>query len=125
MKTPTFIAALTVGAVLTLASAGAVNAQTNDATAPGPRIERLCARVPNLQIRTDNALTRINGDASTKGSLLWLDAQIVKADTRNRTDLAQVLRNRREVRAATVPVLESRSVLLTDLAQRCSAAGVS
>lgn len=38
----------------------------------GPRLERACLRIPNLQIRTDNLLTRITGDADTIGSLLWL-----------------------------------------------------
>lgn len=86
----------------------------------GPRVERACARVPNLQLRTDNLLTRIQGDASTVGSLAWLDAEIAKAQTAGRAQLVTVLQNRRGVRATNVAVLQKRKTELATLSQRCA-----
>ncbi|MEL6984222.1 MAG: hypothetical protein AAFO29_17480, partial [Actinomycetota bacterium] len=85
---------------------------------------RNCLRIPNLLIRTDNVIERINGDADTRGSLLWLDTQIERAEENGREQLAEVLTNRRAVREASVPVFELRRDELNDLAERCRDAGV-
>jgi hypothetical protein len=125
MKTPTFITATALAVGIALTSAGAVSAQTPEPAEPGPRLERLCARVPNLQIRVDNVLERINGDATTRGSLAWLDTKIAKAEELGRTDLAEVLRNRKEVRTAAIDVLELRRDNLAEIADTCAELGAS
>lgn len=125
------VKAIAAGLAITIGSfafASSASAGTGQATAPATaeqnaRLERACLRIPNLTIRTQNAIERINGGADTRGSLLWLDAAIARANEQDRTDLAEVLTNRRAVRAATVPVLEERLVNLASLAERCSEAG--
>lgn len=107
--------------VLTVAAApGIAAAQTTSTEDLRPRVERACARVPNLQIRTDNLLARIQGDASTIGSLAWLDAEIAKAQGAGRTQLVTVLQNRRNVRSANIAVLQKRKTELVTLAQKCA-----
>ena len=88
------------------------------------RYERACLRIPNLQIRTDNFITRLNGDATVKGSLAWLQAQIDDATAKGRTQLATVLQNRLAVRTQTLEVLKVRQQRLAKLAEMCRAHGV-
>ena len=97
---------------------GVTSAQST--TDLGPRVERACARIPNLQVRTDNLLTRLQGDASTVGSLAWLDAEIAKAQAAGRTQLVTALQNRRNVRGANVAVLQKRKTELVTLSQKCA-----
>jgi hypothetical protein len=116
----------------TLAGSTVVSAAQNEAaptpaTAENdirPRLERACLRIPNLTIRTNNLIERITGDAETRGSLLWLQAQIDRAETQGREQLVTVLENRLEVRTATVPVLEQRLEGLAKLSTRCAELGV-
>ncbi len=88
------------------------------------RYERACLRIPNLQIRTNNVITRLNGDAATKGSLAWLQAQIDDATAKGRTQLATVLQNRLAVRTQTLQVLTQRQQRLATLAEKCRSHGV-
>ena len=114
-----FGASAAIAASLALApvAAGAETTTTSDL---GPRIERACARIPNLQIRTDNLLTRLNSDASTIGSLAWLDKEITQAQAAGRTQLVTVLQNRKNVRTSSVAVLEKRKTELVQLADKCT-----
>ena len=122
------LAALTVPTVASASEAAASNAAaTSTATADdeiGARLERACLRIPNLTIRTTNLIERINGDAETRGSLLWLQSQIDRAEAQGREQLVTVLENRLEVRAATLPVLEVRLESLRKLSVRCNELGV-
>ncbi len=118
-----------IGAAVMTASAGllvpayafASSSSTGDLPA---RYERACLRIPNLTIRTDNLTTRLQGDASTRGSLAWLQAQIDDATAKNRTQLATVLQNRLAVRTQTLVVLKQRHDKLAELADKCRAHGV-
>lgn len=110
--------------VAAAASGGEEPAATRSADELRPRIERACLRIPNLQIRTDNLLARLQGDATTRGSLAWLQVQIDRARERGRDDLVLVLENRLAVRTATIPVLEQRAIGLDRLAERCAELGV-
>ncbi len=89
-----------------------------------PRLERACKRIPNLTIRTNNLLERLQGDAETRGSLAWLEVQIGRAEEAGRDQLVTVLENRLEVRTAFVPVLELRTEGLADLEAFCAENGV-
>ncbi len=109
----TGVAALTFGAT-------AVQAQgATDAGVVDTRIERACARIPNLQTRLDNAVERITGEADVRGSLRWLDTKIQAATDAGRTDLATALTNRRVVREATLEVIELRRANLDEFAALC------
>ena len=112
--------AVTAGAALVVPSVASA-ASTDELPV---RLERACLRIPNLEIRTENLITRLNGDASTRGSLLWLQAQIDDAKAKGRTQLAEVLENRLAVRTQTVEVLEQRRTTLEKLAELCRSHGV-
>jgi hypothetical protein len=113
-------AVVTAGAAMVVPTS-AFAASTGDLPA---RYERACLRIPNLTIRTTNFITRLTGDASTKGSLAWLQAQIDDAKAKNRTQLATVLENRLAVRTQTLEVLKVRQERLAKLADTCRAHGV-
>ena len=137
MTTPrrSFKSTLMIGAVAVTAGAGlAVPSAAFAASAPTDpgattrelpaRLERACLRIPNLQTRTANLIARLNGDASTRGSLLWLQAQIDDATAKGRTQLATVLTNRLKVRTQSLQVLTNRQERLTKLADLCRKHGV-
>lgn len=116
---------LTAGAALMVPSAAQAASATTDTTRELPvRYERACLRIPNLQIRTNNLITRLNGDASVRGSLAWLQAQIDDANAKGRTQLATVLENRLAVRTQSLDVLAQRQERLANLAERCRNHGV-
>ena len=116
------------GAVAVTASAGLMIPNAAHAATYGDlpvRFERACLRIPNLQIRTDNLITRLGGDAATKGSLAWLQAQIDDAKAKNRPQLVTVLQNRLAVRTQSLEVLKQRQQGLAKLAQTCVDHGVN
>lgn len=110
-------------AIISVTPAAASAAAPSDGEL-GPRLERACLRVPNLEVRTANLIERLEGDATTRGSLAWLQAQIDKATSRNRTDLVEVLQNRLAVRQQTLVVLQQRQAGLPALRQFCIDHGV-
>ena len=119
--------AATAGVALVVPSAANAAAPTTDPTAGKElpaRYQRACLRIPNLQIRTTNFITRLNGDAGTRGSLLWLQAQIDNAKSKGRTQLVTVLENRLKVRQQTLVVLNQRQERLTKLLELCRNHGV-
>jgi hypothetical protein len=117
---------VTAGAAMvvpTVASAASTTTDTAARELPA-RYQRACLRIPNLQLRTTNLITRLNADATTRGSLLWLQAQIDDATAKGRTQLATVLQNRLKVRTETLQVLTNRQERLTKLADMCRNHGV-
>ena len=127
---------LMIGAVVVTAGAGLVipvTASAEGTTTVPPstatrdlpaRLKRACLRIPNLETRTSRMITRLNGDASVRGSLLWLQAQIDDATAKGRTQLATVLTNRLKVRTQTLKVLTNRQQRLDKLAEMCRKHGV-
>ena len=127
---------LMIGAVVVTAGAGLVVPITASAASPTTvppstatrdlpaRLKRACLRIPNLETRTGKMITRLNGDASVRGSLLWLQAQIDDATAKGRTQLATVLQNRLKVRTQTLKVLTNRQQRLDKLAEMCRKHGV-
>ena len=110
-------------AVAAMAMPSAVHAQdTGDDLRP--RLERACLRIPNIEIRTNGLIERLNGDATVRGSLLWLQAQIDRAEAAGRDQLVTVLENRLAVRTQTLEVLERRLERLPELKQKCIDHGV-
>lgn len=90
----------------------------------GPRLERACLRVPNLEQRTANLIERLEGDASVLGSLAWLQAQIDRATAQGRTQLATALENRLAVRTTTLEILHQRQAQLPALREFCIDHGI-
>lgn len=126
VKSTLMIGAVVLSAGVALVVPTAAHAASTPATTSElpVRFQRACLRIPNLQTRTDNVIARLNGDVSTKGSLLWLQAQIDDAKAKGRTQLAEVLENRLAVRTQTLPVLTQRQERLTKLADLCRSHGV-
>ena len=119
---------LALAAVVVTAGAALVVPTAAHAAGSGElpaRLGRACLRIPNLEIRTTNLITRLNGDASVRGSLAWLQAQIDDAEAKGRTQLVTVLKNRLAVRTQTLEVLGQRQQRLEKLAERCRNHGVS
>jgi len=123
----------TAGATFVVPSVASAATTTTPSTPAAPadtpkelpaRYQRACLRIPNLQIRINNFIDRLNGDASTRGSLLWLQAQIDNAKSKGRTQLATVLENRLKVRQQTLVVLNKRQERLTKLLELCRNHGV-
>jgi hypothetical protein len=107
------------------AAPAAVAPAAADPSDLGPRLERACLRIPNMETRTANLIRRLEGDAETRGSLLWLQAAIDRATESGRTDLAEVLTNRLAVREATLEALKLRlESLIPSLKDLCAANGV-
>jgi hypothetical protein len=124
-------ATLAVPGVVSAAAPSSVTSTTAVQAAPAtagddlrPRLELACLRIPNLTIRTEHLLERLQADADTFGSLAWLEAQIARAEASGREQLVTVLQNRLAVRQAYVPVLEQRLERLPQLAERCRELGV-
>lgn len=90
----------------------------------GPRVERACLRIPNIETRLSERKTRLDGDASVRGSLAWLQSKIDAARAANRDQLATVLENRLTVRTKTREILDDRTELVADLRSRCESWGV-
>lgn len=90
----------------------------------GPRVERACLRIPNIETRISERKTRLDGDASVRGSLAWLQSKIDAAKAANRDQLATVLENRLSVRTKTREILDDRTTLVADLRSRCESWGV-
>jgi hypothetical protein len=101
--------------------ASAVLAASDDTALPtsasvralGAHRDLLCARVPNAIVRTQNLQKRLAGDASTQGSLAWLQAKIDKAQAAHEKDqLVTVLENRLAFRKELASFLPHRLELL-------------
>lgn len=90
----------------------------------GPRVERACLRIPNIETRISERKTRLDGDATVRGSLAWLQSKIDAAKAANRDQLATVLENRLTVRTKTREILDDRTTLVADLRSRCESWGV-
>jgi hypothetical protein len=113
------------GAAFMVPSVASAATSTSTSTGDLPaRLERACLRIPNMEIRTNNIITRLEGDASTRGSLAWLQAQIDDATAKNRPQRVTVLQNRLKVRTETLQIVKDRSERLQKLADKCRAHGV-
>lgn len=110
-------------AAAALAATGALAVPAVASAAPsGPsgRLQQICARVPNLTTRVDDAIARLQGDATTPGSLAWLQTKIDEAKAHDRTQLATVLENRSNVRKAKLDLLKVRQTALSAIAGICA-----
>ncbi len=115
-----------IAATCALMIPGAASASTAPAQDDlGSRLERACLRIANVETRTNNLITRLQGDVTVRGSLAWLQAQIDRAEARGNTDLVDVLTNRLAVREQTLVVLQLRLEGLPALEAFCIERGVA
>jgi len=63
------LAATVAAAVAVLPGTAGAAAPTTAPAEPGPRLERACLRIPNIETRTANLIERLQGDATVRGSL--------------------------------------------------------
>lgn len=84
-----------------------------------------CARIPNAETRTTNLQSRLPGDADTKGSIAWYQAQAQKASDAGYPDLATALTNRANVLLAKNATLANQLSAEQQLKAACSAHGLS
>ncbi|HEY4606633.1 MAG TPA: hypothetical protein VIH55_03210 [Acidimicrobiia bacterium] len=87
------------------------------------RLDRACARIPNITSRVENALARINGDAATRGSIAWLEVRQAEAQENGRDQLADLIDIRIDIRTERIDVLELRLDFLAEAAEACEARG--
>ncbi len=87
------------------------------------RVEYLCARIPLVEARIAAVKERIHGDASTWGSLAWLEVKAGQAEDRGLDDLAERLRLRIEVLVELDDLLDARSARLDALEAKCRELG--
>lgn len=128
------LAGLILSAPVAITAAGAATAAPTAAAAPvapsapgdgvGPRVERACLRIPNLEIRVTNVKERLDGDATVRGSLAWLQTKIDAAEAAGRNQMATVLENRLEVRTKTREILDLRTEDLSRARTWCEDLGV-
>jgi hypothetical protein len=127
-RTIRFAAAMLLAGTGTLALPGLAGASKNEPTEQTTvhdqarfeeRVDRLCARVPLVTDRAERALHRINGDASVRGSILWLHDKADWAREAGRADLADLIDRRIDIRIERVDVLEARLDWLSEAARLC------
>lgn len=120
-----FAAAGCLAACVALAAPAVASA--DPAPAPGPitvtlsadQAQFLCTkRLPKVQARTKKLVTRINGDANTRGSTKWLQARAQKEKDAGRTTTAQLLTERASKRAGQVDKLNQINQWATDFATK-------
>ena len=71
-------------------------------------------RIPAILTRVDRVTTRINADASTRGSTAWLTARHDKAQTAGRTDVAARIQKRIDERPGKLTRLADAKKRVTD-----------
>ncbi|MEY9886677.1 hypothetical protein ABIA35_002310 [Catenulispora sp. MAP12-49] len=84
---------------------------------------RDCALIKDLGPTVTDLLAIVNGDASTPGSVAWLNAGAAKAKAAGRANLASWLTTRATLRQEQGAVLQTRQQLLTTGTSWCQAHG--
>ncbi|MEX1124590.1 MAG: hypothetical protein WD895_02235 [Acidimicrobiia bacterium] len=114
--------AMAVGLItILLLSATPAMAASTESDHRRQRLELACARVPNITIRVEKVLARINGDADTIGSIAWLETKADDARENGRDKLAEFIENRIAVRTERIDVLKNRLDNLAEAAAACEA----
>lgn len=104
MRNTLITAAITAGLALTgTATAAAQTDEPVTITLSAEQVQHLCEnRLPKIEKRADRLLTRINGDAQTRGSAQWLRARAATEREAGRETSAQLLDERADRRLGRV-----------------------
>lgn len=123
-KTATALGTLALGGALL---AAAVPAQAADATASAPKgdgAKGICKRLSKTQHRVDASLDRLNGPATTAGSIARLEQRVDNAKAAGHTAIYTYLNDRLTFRKSLVPTLTTRQADLKSVASWCSSQGL-
>lgn len=117
----------------TLATAGLVllapgTAVADGGATPAPtlppeaheRLELACARVPNLQLRTERLLERLPADEDRRGSIAWVRARAERARAAGYEQLATLLDSRADVLDDKLDTLPAQQEWLDQAAGWCA-----
>ncbi|MEU6328873.1 hypothetical protein ABZ851_16610 [Streptomyces sp. NPDC047049] len=129
----TAVAGLLTGLTLVgslLATAGPANAANAGSPASAPAAtspktghkghgKSLCERVPHIEKRINKALDRLNGDASTRGSIARMEARVKKAHSKGHDEVATFLQDRLTHRKELKPNLTRKLRDLKAVATWC------
>ncbi|MFB7337227.1 hypothetical protein FNH09_28695 [Streptomyces adustus] len=114
---------LFVGLATAALLAGGTTAATALTTpAPVPTddgAQALCKRLPKLDDRIDRALTRLNGDAGTRGSVARLQQRVDNAEAAGHKAVETYLQDRLTFRKSLVTTLQQRQKDLADVKTWC------
>lgn len=117
--TRTVIASCAVAAALFGAAGTAAAAPSAPPTGDGAKA--VCKRAPKADARIDKALSRLNGDASTKGSIARLTQRVANAKSAGHTEIETYLNDRLTFRKSLVPTLQKRQKDLKSVLVWCQA----
>lgn len=116
MRNTLITAAIAAGLALT--GTATATAQTDEPvtiTLGAEQVQHLCEkRLPKVEKRVDRLLTRINGDAQTRGSAEWLRAKAATEREAGRETSAELLDERADRRLGRVDDLTKIKQWVTD-----------
>ncbi|MBL8925025.1 MAG: hypothetical protein JNM77_02150 [Pseudonocardia sp.] len=106
---------LLAGAGLALADAPGTSTSQGPITLSPEQATQVCTqRIPAILARIDRVTTRINADASTRGSTAWLTARENAAKTAGHSDVADRIQKRIDARPAQLTRLAAAKTRVTD-----------
>ncbi|MDH6136797.1 hypothetical protein P3T37_006228 [Kitasatospora sp. MAA4] len=132
-KAAATLGALTLGGALLATAAPAQAQDATPAASPttktlpvpkGDGAKSICKRMPKLQERIENSLTRLNGPATTAGSIARLEQRVDNAKSAGQTAVYTYLNDRLTFRKSLLPTLQTRQSDLKSVASWCSAQGL-
>jgi hypothetical protein len=106
--------------LITLTAMPASASETADEPIWRERADRLCERVPRVQLRGDRILDRLQAGANVKGSIAWLTERADRARDERQDDLATFFEHRATIRTERIDVLNARADALDDAASWCA-----
>ncbi|MDJ0341822.1 hypothetical protein QMK19_12225 [Streptomyces sp. H10-C2] len=104
-----------------LGAAGTAAAAPPSGPPTGDGAKAVCKRAPKADARIDKALSRLNGNSSTPGSIARLTQRVANAKTAGHTEIATLLNDRLTFRTSLVPTLQQRQKDLKKVIVWCQA----
>jgi hypothetical protein len=89
------------------------------------RLEKACHRIPAATAKVTAHIAKLQADVNTRGSILWLQDRITKAQAKNKTALVTLLQSKLAERQTALTALQGRLTLLNNGAAFCVAQGVT
>ena len=109
-----------LAAALAVVPMAAPTASASDGEQLKHRMAVACKRVPLAIARTERLQARLAADASTRGSLAWLQAQQEKASENGHDDRAAMLASRLTFRRELAGILPDRLTWLEQARDLCA-----
>jgi len=119
-----FAGAAAVVGTLALAAPAAHAEDSNTAAGKQARLEKACAKATQIETRMNTAISTIQGDPSTKGSLAFLQAKLAEAQANNRPKMVTLLEQRIDVRTKQLATLQARLNGVQPVIATCASKGL-